>query len=277
MKAADIFDVRGRTVIVTGGAHGIGMAYAEALADNGARVTIMDLDAAGLQATVDRLNANGGDVRGVVVDVSDRPAVHKAFDETTAFYGKLDVAFLNAGINSGAGFITRGGTGAPRERPVERALENYDDAQWDRIMSMAVTSVFTGLKAAARNMKPQGYGRIIVTTSVASSRIIAHCGQAYMVAKAAAAHLVRTAALELCEYGIHVNAIAPGGFATNSGNGYFRDPKNKALSAKLVPLHRMGEIEEMQGVALLLASGASSFMVGSELLVDGGTVLGALD
>ncbi|MDP3750020.1 MAG: SDR family NAD(P)-dependent oxidoreductase [Phenylobacterium sp.] len=276
MKPDQMFDVRGKGCIVTGGANGIGLAFAEVMGENGARVTIIDRNEEALEATVSRLTSLGYDVRGVAIDITDKPAVHKAFDETTDFYGKLDVAFLNAGINSGPGFITRNISGAPRERPPERALENFDDARWEELIGMTLTSVFTTLKASARNMKRQNSGKIIVTTSVAAHVNIATGQVPYAVAKAGVLHLVKHAAIELAAYGIHVNAIAPGSTKTNSGNGFFNNPANAAAvenSKNMSLLRRQAEPSELAPVMLLLSSDASSYMTGSEVLVDGGFLL----
>src|ERR1700678_4585032 len=105
MKAAQLFDVRNLATIVTGAASGIGLAYAEVMADNGARVTLMDRDAGSLDAAVRRLADRGGDVRGQTVDVTDRPGLRAAIDAAAGHYGRLDVVFANVGIDSPPGFL----------------------------------------------------------------------------------------------------------------------------------------------------------------------------
>ncbi|MCY1309135.1 5-keto-D-gluconate 5-reductase [compost metagenome] len=126
-------------------------------------------------------------------------------------------------------------------------------------------------------MKPQGSGKIIVTTSIASLCNVAGVGTSYFAAKAAASHLMRQAALELARYNIQVNAIAPGAFATNIANGHVRDPEFRSLLESSNPQHRVADPEEIKGLALLLASGASSFITGTEIVVDGGSLLGPAD
>src|SRR3972149_7032732 len=111
MKIAEMFRVKDYGVIVTGGGSGIGPAYAEVLAENGARVTLMDLDRTRLNREVKRLAGRKLDVRGMAVDVTDRPAVHRAFDKTVKVYVRLDVVFANAGIDSGPGFRPMGPDG----------------------------------------------------------------------------------------------------------------------------------------------------------------------
>ena len=165
IEAAELFDVSGLSVIVTGGASGIGLAFVEALAENGARVTILDVDQAGLERELGRLRGQGWEVRGTAVDVTDRQGTQRAFDAAVAAYGRLDVVFANAGVDPGVGVI-----GPDGQRTHEGALENYDDERWNRNIEVNLNAVFNTLKAAARHMKPQRFGRIILTTSVASVR-----------------------------------------------------------------------------------------------------------
>ena len=120
MKVSELFDVSGYGVIVTGGASGIGLGYVEALAGNGARVTLLDHDAGRVSEETGRLQAAGLDVQGRVVDVTDHPALDAAFDESAARYGRLDVVFANAGIDSGPGFLGNW-FGTDRGRPAEGA------------------------------------------------------------------------------------------------------------------------------------------------------------
>src|SRR5271170_1574009 len=167
MKAAQLFDVRGLATIVTGAASGIGLAYAEAMADNGARVTLMDKDARSLDAEVRRLAERGGNVRGQAVDVTDRPALRASVDAAAKHYGKLDVVFANVGIDSPPGFL-----GMTGERNPDGAFEKVSDERWDLVIETNLTSIFTTIKASVPHMKknkPTG-GRIIVTTSVAGMK-----------------------------------------------------------------------------------------------------------
>jgi NAD(P)-dependent dehydrogenase (short-subunit alcohol dehydrogenase family) len=124
MKISELFNVEGYGVIVTGGASGIGLAYTEALAENGARVTILDIDAPGIEKESQRLRQLGYSVRGEVVDVRDSLAIDKAFDSALRAHQRLDVVFANAGIDSGPGFLGSW-TGAERQRNPAGSLENY--------------------------------------------------------------------------------------------------------------------------------------------------------
>jgi NAD(P)-dependent dehydrogenase (short-subunit alcohol dehydrogenase family) len=276
MKVSELFNVNGFGVIVTGGASGIGLGYAEALAENGARVTLLDSHAQRITEETRRLQAAGLDVQGKVVDVTDHPALDKAFDEAAARYGKLDVVFANAGIDPGPGFVGAW-FGANRARPLEGALENYTDERWNRAIEINLNGIFATLRAAARHMKPRNSGRIIVTTSVAAFRVEPAVGAAYMAAKAACAHLVHNVALELAAHNITVNAIAPGLFVTNIGGGHLKNPDAQKVFAEQVPMHRIGFPVDMHGLALFLASPASAYITGQQIAIDGGYSLGSAD
>ena len=159
----EMFDVSGKSVIVTGGGSGLGRAYAEIMADNGAQVCIFDIDEKGLAETVDAITATGGSVWGQTVDVSDREAMETAFDAVAERHGRIDVVFANAGIDAGPGFLTPEG-----DRNPDGAIDAMEDAHWDRVIAVNLSGVYTTIKNAARHMKKTGGGRIIVTSSVAA-------------------------------------------------------------------------------------------------------------
>lgn len=269
MKAQAIFDVQGLVTVITGGANGIGLAYAEAMIDNGARVTILDINESRLKATVATLRARypNGVVDGDVLDVTDKAAVQRTFEAARQHHGRLDVVFANAGIHGGGAFLRADGTRDP-----DGAIENLSDA-WTKVIDTNLTSVLTTIQAAARIMKtqPEG-GRIIATSSVAALGPSALVGTPYITAKTAVAGLVRQAALELAKYKIRVNAIAPGGFQTD-----IMEPDFAKVLEHVCPTHRVASTDEIQGLALFLASGASSYVTGSQIVIDGGLTLGMAD
>jgi len=276
MKIEQLFNVQGRTAVVTGGASGIGLGYAEALAANGARVTLLDVDARRMDGEVARLRAAGFDVNGRVVDVTDHPSVDGAIDEIAASYGRLDAVFANAGIDPGPGYVGAW-VGDERPRLAEGALENYQDARWNRVIDINLNGIFATVRAAARHMRRQRNGHIVITTSAASQRIEPAIGAAYMAAKAGAAHFMRSVALELAAYQINVNAIAPGMFVTNIGGGHSKDPAVQKAFASVIPMHRVGFPKDVGGLALFLASDAGSYVTGQEIVIDGGLCLGRAD
>jgi NAD(P)-dependent dehydrogenase (short-subunit alcohol dehydrogenase family) len=276
VKCAELFTIAGQGAIVTGAGSGLGLAIAEALAESGARVTLLDVDEHRLRAELGRLRGLGYAVRGEVLDVCDHAGLERAFDAAVAEHRRLDIVFANAGVDSGPGFVT-GWSGSERARNPAGALENYSDERWSRVIDVNLTGVFATLRAAARRMKPQRSGRLIVTTSVAAYQCEPAIGSAYMAAKAGAAHLVRCVAHELASFNITVNAIAPGFFVTNIGGGHAKHPDVQAAMAKLMPMHRVGFPEDIRGLALFLAAPASAYVTGQQITIDGGWTLGAAD
>ncbi len=276
MKIADLFKVEGYGVVITGGASGLGLGFAEALAENGARVTLLDVDTARIAAQTRRLRELGYDVRGEIVDVRDHPALDRAFDSAAREYGKIDVVFANAGIDSGPGYVSAW-VGDHRGRVEEGAIENYTDERWERTVEVNLNGVFATCRAAARHMRPRRQGRIIVTTSLAALTQEGVIGSAYMAAKAGAAHFMRNLALELAADNICVNAIAPGFFVTNIGGGHAHNPKTQETVAARVPMHRVGWPKDMAGLALFLSSPACEYITGQQIVIDGGWGLGVAD
>lgn len=270
MKTLDQFNIRGRSALVTGAASGIGLAYAEAMAEAGAAVTLTDIDLEGAERQSRRINAEGGQTRAARLDVVDREATRKAFDDHVLAFGGCDIAFANAGIDPGAGFWNPDG-----HRNEDGQIDTLDPARWDKTIAINLTGVFNTIREAARVMKKRKCGGSIIATSSNAALVNeAIVGMAYMPAKAGVAHLVRHAALELAEYRIRVNAIAPGPFVTNIGGGWLKDPVVRAAWDKSVPLGRIADTCQIKPLALYLASDASNYMTGSHVVIDGGMMLG---
>lgn len=262
--ASEIFDVRGRSALVTGAGSGLGAAIAEVLTAGGARVTLLDIDAGRLELVTKQLTALPGEVRSVTADVSDVVAVKAAVDDAVDAFGGLDIVFANAGISLAAGITEVGGT-----------LETTDPDRWRRVLGVNLEGVFFTLQAAASVMKRQGAGRIVVTASTAGLRGDPLVGYSYVATKAAVINIVRQAALELAPFGINVNAIAPGPIRTNIGNVVASEGStlDDEVWKRSILLGRLGEPDEIKGIALLLASDASSFMTGAVIPVDGGALI----
>jgi NAD(P)-dependent dehydrogenase (short-subunit alcohol dehydrogenase family) len=276
MNVSSRFDVTGFGVIVTGGASGLGLAYGEVLAAHGARVTLIDLDAGGVAQQAQRLREAGLDVRAATADVTDHDALDRVIDEAAGEYGRLDVAFANAGIDPGVGFVGAW-AGETRPRLPEGALERYADERWNRVIDINLSGIFATARAAARHMRPRGFGRIILTTSLAATTVEGAIGSAYMTAKAGARHFMHSIALELAADGVTANAIAPGFFATNIGGGHAQRPEVQAPIAREIPMHRVGQPDDIKALALFLASPASEYITGQEIIIDGGWGLGVAD
>jgi NAD(P)-dependent dehydrogenase (short-subunit alcohol dehydrogenase family) len=275
-KISELFNVAGYGAVVTGGASGIGLALTEAFAANGARVTMLDVHGQRIEAETKRLRDAGLDVRGKVVDVTDHKTLDTAIDEAAREYGRLDIVCANAGVDSGVGFLGSW-VGEERQRVAEGGLENYSDERWNRVIDINLNGVFATARAAARHMKPRKSGRIIITTSLAATNLEPAIGSAYMAAKAGAAHFMRCVALELAAYNITVNAIAPGFIITNIGGGHAHNADTQKSVSKVIPMHRVGFPEDLEGLALFLASPGSSYITGQEIIIDGGWGLGTAD
>ena len=263
MKAAELFDVTGHVAFVTGAASGLGLAMAEAMADNGAHVVMADIDPTTLAVQTDRLAGAGASVEAIELDVADLPALRAAIDATAEKRGRLDAVFANAGISAGPGYLTEAGK-----------IDAVDPAKWDEVVQVNLTSVFATVQAAARHMKRQKSGHIVVTSSIAGLKSEHLVGYAYAATKAAVVNLVRQAAMELAPHNVTVNAIAPGPFFTNIANGRLNDPEVAEAFRNMVPMGRIADTTELQGLALLLASPAGSFITGTAIPIDGGCMAG---
>ena len=240
------------------------------MAEAGAKVTLADIDTEGAEREAARLRSEGADARVATCDVSDLSQVTAAFDGHVAAYGGLDICFANAGWDAGDGFWSPAG-----ERNPAGQIDVYDADKWQRSIAINLSGAFHTIREAVRCMKAGGRkGSIIATASNAGLMNEAIVGIPYMPAKAGVLHLVRHAALELAEFGIRVNAIAPGPFITNIGDGWVKkDPAAKLAFDKTIPLGGMAETHQIKPLALLLASDASSYISGINLQVDGGYTL----
>lgn len=262
MNRNELFDVREHVAFVTGAASGLGLACAEVMAANGARVTLADSDAAGLDSAVARLRGAGMNVEGRVLDVADSAALQAAIDETADKGGRLDAVFANVGISSGPGF----------EVAESGRLEALDPDILQRVIDINLKASLYTMKAAVPHMKKRRSGSIVVTASIAGIKAEPAVGYPYIATKAAMANVVRQAAVELAPCNIRVNAIAPGPFYTNIRGGImYRDPAVVKRFAAMVPMGRCAQTDEIKGLALLLASPAGSYITGTVIPIDGGT------
>lgn len=260
MNALSLFGLRDQTVVITGAASGIGLSIAQAMLDAGANVVMSDVDGSRLAVEVERLQAKRlGSLRGVTADAADPAQMEALIDTTLQQHGAVDAVFANAGVSAGRGFLVD-----------EGQLDNVDPVVWDRVLRINLTGVLATLRAAARPMKARRHGRIIVTSSIAGLRAEAMSGYAYVASKAAVNNLVRQAAVELAPFNVLVNAIAPGPFATAINGGRLRLPEAAERMKSYIPLGRIADPDEIQGLALLLASRATSYMTGAVIPVDGG-------
>jgi NAD(P)-dependent dehydrogenase (short-subunit alcohol dehydrogenase family) len=264
----DLFDVRDQVALVTGGASGLGYAFASILADAGARVIIADWNADALGKAVgslaDAANAASDPpvVSGETLDVTDAAAVHALVDRIVADHGRIDIVFANAGV----------ARGRPPLFP-EGWLDDMTMTDYNALIDVNLHGVVYTVQAAAKHMKRQRSGSIVTTASTAGLRNDPYTPYSYTIAKAGVINFTRQAAHDLARWGVRVNAIAPGPFKTNLGGGSATSADADALWRAVVPLGRMGNPPEIRGLALLLASSAGSFMTGGVYPIDGGALL----
>ena len=252
-------ELSGRTILVTGGASGIGSAYADVSARNGAALVLIDRDPEGLEVKAEELREAGAVVATYTADISDAAQVDAAFDEIEQQH-PIDGAFLNAGVN-----------GSVSQRLPEGEIDVTSREDWHRVLSINLDGFFFTLQRTARIMKPRRRGTIVVTGSTAGFRAEPLIGYPYVASKHAVHALARQAALELVHHGIRLNIIAPGSFQTNIGGKTPPPPGKAEIWKKSIPLGRYGETDELHDLALLLISETrSSFMTGGVYVIDGG-------
>ena len=269
MTIDELFAVAGRSAVVTGGASGLGLGMARALASNGAKVTILDRDAAAVERAVAEL---GQDARGAVADVTDRLALPATMAAAADRQGGLDIVIANAGISGGPGFGIPGSNG---QRHPQGTIDGCSDEDWDAVIRVNLDGVRNTLRAAVPLMRAAGRGvKIIITSSGAALNNIPFISTAYHASKAALSHFGRQMAYELAAENIRVNMIAPVSFVTNIDGGWMQDENVQRMFAAVSPMKRVASLDEIEGVALFLASDASSYVTGAEIRIDGGALLG---
>ena len=251
MSVIDIFDMSGRKALVTGAARGIGKVLALTLAEAGCDVSLVGLHIEGLEEVAAELHRIGVKALAYQVDVSKKDEVDRAFSKTAKEFGRLDICVNNAGVS------------------FQMPVEDMPEEEWDNIIDTNMKGVFLCSQAAARIMIPQRSGCIINLASISGHAVNVPQKQAvYNSSKAGVAMLTKSMALEWAEYGIRVNALSPGYMKTEMTLSTMSHlfPEWEAIT----PLGRLGEPEELRGALLFLASDASSYMIGHDLIIDGG-------
>ena len=246
-----LFDLTGKTALITGSSQGIGYALARGLADAGAELVLNGRDTAKLSKAAEELRAQGANVQELPFDVTDHAAAKTAVDGFEESAGPIHILVNNAGMQH------------------RTPLEDFDPDAFETLMRTNVSSVFNVGQAVARHMISRGAGKIINIASVQTS--LARPGIApYTATKGAVANLTKGMATDWAGHGLQVNAIAPGYFDTPLNAALVQDPEFSAWLEKRTPAGRWGEVDELVGACVFLSSAASSFVNGHTLFVDGG-------
>lgn len=252
-----MFDLTDKVALVTGARRGMGRAHALALASQGARVAVTDIDAGQCEEVAGEIRQGGGEALGLKLDVSSRSEVDSVFGETVARFGRLDILVNNAGIFS-----------------VKPALE-LSEEEWDRTLSVNLKGEFLCAQRAAPEMAKNNWGRIINISSIASGQVgTGFAGAAhYTASKGGILGMTATLAAEWAPLGITVNAIAPGAIDTPMVSAaQFPEGSMSAMIGR-IPLKRLGKPEEIAAAVVFLASEESSYVTGATFYVDGGWVV----
>ena len=250
------FRLAGKVALVTGAGQGIGRGYAHALGEAGAAVAVVDVDAPRAREVAEELQAKGVDSLAVTADVTRPENVQAMVDTVMKKWGTLTIGVNNAGIGQ------------------------WIDAQditpeiWQKVMRLNLDAVLYCCQAEARVMMKAGYGKIVNTASMSGHIVNTPQNQApYNVSKAGVIHMTRSLAVEWAGSGIRVNSISPGYTRTALVEKLVATPDGKKMMETwmpLIPAHRMAEVSDLQGAVVYLASEASDYMTGSDLVIDGG-------
>lgn len=255
-----LFDLSGKNAVITGSSKGIGRAIAEQLALHGANVVISSRKADACQVVAEEINAKlgeGAPNRAVVIPahIGDKAALQNLVDQTHAELGQIDVLICNAAVN-----------------PYYGPSKDIPDSAFEKIMNSNVLSNHWLCHMVLPEMEQRGDGSIIIVSSVGGLHASTVIG-AYNISKAADFQMVRNLAAEYGPAGIRVNAIAPGLIRTDFARALWENPKTLEKVTSTVPLRRIGEPEELAGVAVMLASKAGTYCSGQNWIVDGGSTI----
>ena len=255
MPSKNLFDLSGRTALITGGSRGLGLQIAEAFGDYGAKIVLVSRKQADLDESVAHLKQRGVESSAIAADLSKAEVVLEVASEAIKRLGHVDILVNNAGATWGS------------------PAEDYPLEAWDKVMNLNIRSIFLLSQAIGKHsMIPRKYGRIVNIASIAGLKGNPPGSMqtvAYNTSKGAVVNFTRVLAGEWGQYGITVNAIAPGMFPSKMTKGTLEAVGVENLMRR-VPLQRIGDDEDLKGVALLFASNAGKHITGQTLAVDGG-------
>ena len=252
-----LFDLSGKSAIITGSSRGIGKAIAEEMAAHGAKVTISSRKPGPCQEVADALNEKYGDGTAIAVpaNISSKEDLQRLVDETNKAFGKVDIVVCNAASN-----------------PYYGPMSGIADEQFEKILSNNIISNHWLIQMCAPQMRERKDGSIIIVSSIGGLKASPVIG-AYNISKAADFQLARNLAEEFGRDNVRVNCIAPGLIRTDFARALWENPETLKRSTAGTPLRRIGEPVEIAGAAVYLASAAGSFMTGQMMVVDGGATI----
>ncbi len=253
-----LFSLKGKVALITGGSRGIGRATALTFADAGADVVVSSRNRRPpeLEKVAEEIRAKGGRALAIPAHVGKKEDVQNLVQKTLGEFGRIDILVNNAGAN-----------------PVLSSMVDLEEAAFEKVMEVNLKGALLMSQAVAKEMIKQGGGRIINISSISGLRARADGTGAYCISKAGVNMLTQVMARELAEHNILVNAIAPGSIKTEMSRVNWIDPERRAQRIREIELKRFGEPEEVGGLALFLASEASSFVTGEIIRVDGGQTI----
>lgn len=255
MSELPSFDLSGKVAVITGASRGIGEAMAHTYASAGAKVVVASRKMEGLQPVADAINAAGGEAMAVSVHAGETDSIQNLVEQAVSTFGGVDILVNNAATN-------------PHFGPIMTA----EDSHWDKIMQVNVKGYFHMVKACVESMKTRGGGKVINLASVAGRAPQTGMG-IYCVSKAAVIMLTEVLAGELAADNIQVNAIAPGFIQTKFSSAIWSNPSVNEMVVNKIPQKRIAQPSELTGIALYLASDASSFTTGGTFTIDGGQLI----
>ena len=248
-----MFDLSGKVALVTGGNGGIGLGYAEGLAEHGAGVCIWGTNEEKNAAARGKLESYGGKVLALRCDVSDEQQVVDAFARTVEIFGQVDACFANAGV---------GGGGAN--------FDTMTPEEWHRVFKVNMDGVMFTFREAVKHMKQNGRGGSLVVTSSGTARFGARGGEHYSATKAGVIALIQSLAIGQARYGIRANAIIPGWIETAMTERAFQTEAFKTKVLKRIPQRRWGKPADFGAIAVYFASDESAYHTADTISIDGG-------
>jgi len=247
-----LFSLKEKTAIISGGSKGIGKSIAFKYAEAGANVVICSRKKDNLDSAIEEARTLGFNIIGIECNTGEKESINNVVDKTLEQFKRVDILVNNAAAN-----------------PYYGPILNSQDSHWEKIWDINVKGYFNFIKACSKSMKDNKYGKIINVASIAAKTPLDGLG-VYNISKAAVVMLTKVLAKEMAESNIQVNTLAPGLIKTDFSKALWEDEKVYNEIIKAIPQARMGEPDDISGMALYLASGASDFITGSMFVVDGG-------